>query len=118
MLQCGPEYKVPGLYVIDSIIRQSRHQYGEEKDMFVKRFTKNIVTTFENLYKCSESDTEKIGRVLNLWLQNNVFPEGIIKALLELGKDPTNPTIITQSELIISLNSYLYFSYQFICSSS
>ena len=24
--QCKPEYKVPGLYVIDSIVRQSRHQ--------------------------------------------------------------------------------------------
>ncbi|CAD5117173.1 DgyrCDS5975 [Dimorphilus gyrociliatus] len=96
VLKCGQEYKVPGLYVIDSIIRQSRHQYGEEKDMFVKRFTKNIVTTFENLYKCCESDKEKIGRVLKLWLQNSVFPEGIIKALLELGKDPSNPSVITQ----------------------
>ena len=24
--KCRPEYKIPGLYVIDSIVRQSRHQ--------------------------------------------------------------------------------------------
>ena len=50
--QCKPEYKVPGLYVIDSICRQSRHQFGPDKDVFSPRFTKNIVNTFTFLYKC------------------------------------------------------------------
>lgn len=52
IFQCKPEYKVPGLYVIDSIVRQSRHQFGQEKDVFAPRFTKNIVATFQNLLKC------------------------------------------------------------------
>ena len=36
--KCRPEYKIPGLYVIDSIVRQSRHQFGAAKDVFAPRF--------------------------------------------------------------------------------
>lgn len=54
--QCKPEYKVPGLYVIDSIVRQSRHQFGAEKDVFAPRFAKNMQTTFINLFRCPPED--------------------------------------------------------------
>lgn len=54
--QCKPEYKVPGLYVIDSIVRQSRHQFGQEKDVFAPRFSNNIISTFQNLYRCPGDD--------------------------------------------------------------
>lgn len=54
--QCKPEYKVPGLYVIDSIVRQSRHQFGTEKDVFAPRFSKNIISTFQHLYRCPSDD--------------------------------------------------------------
>lgn len=50
IIQCRPEYKVSGLYVIDSIVRQSRHQFGVEKDVFAQRFAKNINETFKNIY--------------------------------------------------------------------
>ncbi|CAF3622644.1 unnamed protein product, partial [Rotaria sp. Silwood2] len=43
--KCKAEYKIPGLYVIDSVIRQSRHQYGIDKDVYGSRFAKNIITT-------------------------------------------------------------------------
>lgn len=56
ILQCKPEYKVPGLYVIDSIVRQSRHQFGTEKDVFAPRFSKNIIATFQHLYRCPPDD--------------------------------------------------------------
>jgi len=55
-LQCKPEYKVAGLYVVDSIVRQSRHQFGPDKDVFGPRFTKNITGTFENLCLCPVED--------------------------------------------------------------
>ena len=29
--KCRPEFKIPGLYVIDSIVRQSRHQGRKKK---------------------------------------------------------------------------------------
>lgn len=54
--QCKPELKVPGLYVVDSIVRQSRHQFGVDKDVFGPRFLKNFTDTFQNLYRCPEDD--------------------------------------------------------------
>lgn len=56
ILKCRPEYKVPGLYVIDSIVRQSRHQFGSDKDVFAPRFSKNLQQTFINLFKCPPED--------------------------------------------------------------
>ena len=54
--KCRPEYKIPGLYVIDSIARQSRHQFGPTKDVFAPRFAKNVQITFWHLYKCPEEE--------------------------------------------------------------
>ena len=52
MLQCKQEFKIPGLYVIDSIVRQSRYQFGADKDVFAPRFSKNILVTFYHVFKC------------------------------------------------------------------
>ena len=57
--KCKQEYKIPGLYVIDSIVRQSRHQFGPEKDVFAPRFAKNIRITFYHLYKCADEDKSR-----------------------------------------------------------
>lgn len=56
ILKCKPEYKIPGLYVIDSIVRQSRHQFGAEKDVFAPRFARNMEETFAHLFRCSQED--------------------------------------------------------------
>ena len=56
IFQCRPEYKVPGLYVMDSVVRQSRHQFGAEKDVFMPRLCKNIISTFQHIYKCPPED--------------------------------------------------------------
>ncbi|XP_071373245.1 SR-related and CTD-associated factor 4-like isoform X2 [Centroberyx affinis] len=82
--KCKPELKVPGLYVVDSIVRQSRHQFGVEKDVFGPRFLKNFTDTFQNLYRCPEDDKSKIVRVLNLWQKNGVFEMDIIQPLLDM----------------------------------
>lgn len=90
ILKCKPEYKVPGLYVIDSIVRQSRHQFGAEKDVFAPRFARNIQATFSNLFRCSPEDKSRIIRVLNLWQKNNVFAPETISPLFDLA-DPNHP---------------------------
>lgn len=82
--KCKPEYKVAGLYVVDSIVRQSRHQFGPDKDVFGPRFTKNITGTFENLCLCPIEDRSKIVRVLNLWQKNGVFKIEVIQPLLDM----------------------------------
>lgn len=91
--RCKPEYKVPGLYVIDSIVRQSRHQFGPEKDVFAPRFCKNINSTFQNLYKCPADDKSKVVRVLNLWQKNGVFKSEVIQPLLDLAAGIPPPSV-------------------------
>ena len=55
--KCKPEYKIAALYIIDSIVRQSKHQFGAEKDVFAPRFAKNIQSTFMILFsKCIPDD--------------------------------------------------------------
>uniref|UniRef100_A0A1A8NQ05 SR-related CTD-associated factor 4b n=1 Tax=Nothobranchius pienaari TaxID=704102 RepID=A0A1A8NQ05_9TELE len=82
--KCKPELKVPGLYVVDSIVRQSRHQFGVDKDVFGPRFLKNFTETFQNLYHCPEDDKSKIVRVLNLWQKNGVFDMDILQPLMDM----------------------------------
>ncbi|KAG2456393.1 SFR15 protein, partial [Polypterus senegalus] len=96
--KCKPEYKVPGLYVVDSIVRQSRHQFGPEKDVFGPRFTKNITGTFQNLYLCPAEDKSKIVRVLNLWQKNGVFKIEIIQPLLDMAAGSTSSVVETDLE--------------------
>uniref|UniRef100_A0A4W3H5U5 SR-related CTD associated factor 8 n=1 Tax=Callorhinchus milii TaxID=7868 RepID=A0A4W3H5U5_CALMI len=91
--KCKPEYKVPGLYVIDSIVRQSRHQFGPEKDVFAPRFCKNINSTFQNLYKCPADDKSKVVRVLNLWQKNSVFKSEVIQPLLDMAAGIPPPSV-------------------------
>ncbi|XP_026141109.1 SR-related and CTD-associated factor 8 isoform X1 [Carassius auratus] len=100
--KCKPEYKVPGLYVVDSIVRQSRHQFGQEKDVFAPRFSKNIINTFQNLYRCPADDKSKIVRVLNLWQKNNVFKSDIIQPLLDMaaGHPPPSVTPVSASSAV------------------
>uniref|UniRef100_A0A2K6M9N7 SR-related CTD associated factor 4 n=1 Tax=Rhinopithecus bieti TaxID=61621 RepID=A0A2K6M9N7_RHIBE len=94
---CKPEYKVPGLYVIDSIVRQSRHQFGTDKDVFGPRFSKNITATFQYLYLCPSEDKSKIVRVLNLWQKNGVFKIEIIQPLLDMAAGTSNAAPVAEN---------------------
>ncbi|OWF37540.1 splicing factor, arginine/serine-rich 15-like isoform X1 [Mizuhopecten yessoensis] len=96
--KCKPEYKVPGLYVIDSIVRQSRHQFGSDKDVFAPRFTKNVVATFQNLLKCPHEEKSKVIRVLNLWQKNGVFQSEIVQPLLDLAVDSNDMNLVSAAQ--------------------
>lgn len=100
IVRCGPEYKVPGLYVIDSIVRQSRHQFGVDRDVYAARFSNNLDSTFQTLFSgCMPDDKPKIVRVLNLWQKNGVFESHVIQPLLDMASpnatlpmDPKSPS--------------------------
>ncbi|XP_045074427.1 SR-related and CTD-associated factor 4-like isoform X2 [Coregonus clupeaformis] len=94
--KCKPELKVPGLYVVDSIVRQSRHQFGVDKDVYGPRFQKNFTPTFQNLYLCPHDDKSKIIRVLNLWQKNAVFEMDIVQPLLDMAAPSPQEDLQTQ----------------------
>ncbi|XP_029508699.1 SR-related and CTD-associated factor 4-like [Oncorhynchus nerka] len=97
--KCKPELKVPGLYVVDSIVRQSRHQFGVDKDVYGPRFQKNFTPTFQNLYLCPHDDKSKIIRVLNLWQKNAVFEMDVVQPLLDMAAGSLAPTPSPQEDL-------------------
>ena len=45
-----PKYKLAGLYVMDSIIRMSRHKNGPEKDVYAPRFQKVLFSFFRSKF--------------------------------------------------------------------
>lgn len=100
IVRCDSEYKVPGLYVIDSIVRQSRHQFGVDRDVYAPRFANNLDSTFQSLFSgCLPEDRPKIVRVLNLWQKNGVFESHVIQPLLDMASpsaslvnDPKSPS--------------------------
>lgn len=104
--------------MIDSIVRQSRHQFGVDKDVFGPRFLKNFTETFQNLYHCQGEDKvfyicvarnfiqfnwmlcwnsnvfqTKIVRVLNLWQKNGVFDTHILQSLVDMANGNISPNI-------------------------
>lgn len=84
--QCKPEYKVPGLYVIDSIVRQSRHQFGTDKDVFAPRFARNLQQTFIHLFSCPPEDKVESSVIFIEWFlfQTHLFTlKNYITATLE-----------------------------------
>ncbi|VDM94559.1 unnamed protein product, partial [Onchocerca ochengi] len=86
LMKCKAEYKIPGLYCIDSIIRQSRHQF-KDKDVFGPRFAINMQATLSNLLNCKADDKLKVVRVLNLWKSHEIFDTAKLRPWLEYCRD-------------------------------
>ncbi|VDD86090.1 unnamed protein product [Enterobius vermicularis] len=105
LTKCKPEYKLPGMYCIDSIIRQSQHQY-KEKDVFAARFAVNMLQTVVNLMSCKAEDTMKIVRVMNLWIVQKVYDEEIVRPWLEYCRKAHGSRGVTAFLII------LYFLFQ------
>ena len=82
--KCKPAYKLPGLYVIDALVRFNIKQRGRKADFLGPRFIKNFTTTFENIVKCPSKDFPKIIRVLNLWQAGKVYSCDVIQPLLDI----------------------------------
>lgn len=103
--KCKPQYKLPGLYVIDSVVRRSRHEFGPDKDVFGPRFMRNFKQTFTNLFSnCPSDDRPKMVRVLNLWQHNGVFPAEVIQPLLDMA-NPNAPLTVSNSPPVDSAGS-------------
>lgn len=96
ILRCSPQLKLPGLYVIDAIVRQSKYCY-QEKDVYGPRFMRNLVNVFLSVLQCDDKDKSMISRVLYLWQRGNVFPEDVIQGLQNVVADPDNAEVIQKA---------------------
>ncbi|CAD5210485.1 unnamed protein product [Bursaphelenchus xylophilus] len=84
LAKCNTKLKVPGVYVIDSIVRQGQKQF-KHKDVFGPRFAVNILQTIEGILgECPVEDRLKVVRVINLWKNHEVFSPEVSDSLLEL----------------------------------
>uniref|UniRef100_A0A915P432 CID domain-containing protein n=1 Tax=Meloidogyne floridensis TaxID=298350 RepID=A0A915P432_9BILA len=79
--KCRQEFKIPALYVMDSILRQAKKQY-KHKDVFAPRFSVNLSTTINNVLDCDPTDRLKVVRVVNLWQAHQIFADEVIEPIL------------------------------------
>ncbi|VDM62624.1 unnamed protein product [Angiostrongylus costaricensis] len=98
--ECKIEYKIPCLYVIDSIIRTSKHQL-KEKDVFASRFLKNFSKTLSDLLSCPVCDQPRVIRTLNLWGANGVFTEEQLAPFKQQCRDMGIETDIERVERLV-----------------
>ena len=59
LTKCRPEYKLSGLYAIDSIVRQAKKQYLH-KDVFAPRFAVNLQQTLANTLGCESGERLRV----------------------------------------------------------
>lgn len=88
---CSGKYKIPGLYVIDAIIRNNSKSENssvkKSKDLYQKRFCKNMCKTFTNIYnKCPLADREKITKVLQLWQKYKIIDSDLFEKLTRISE--------------------------------
>lgn len=93
--------------MIDSVVRQSRHQFSGSKEVYSPRFAKNFEKTFINLYECVEEDKVFINEINKLVVINSshsVYPQTIsfpCSFSLKFSKSLTYGKLIIYTQLIL-----------------
>ena len=69
--------------MIEALIRQSRSEVGADKDVYSKRFRKNMLQTFQHLAKStiSSSDKEKCKKIVSLWRKGKIYESSLLDEL-------------------------------------
>ena len=69
--------------MIEALIRQSRSEVGADKDVYSKRFQKNMLQTFQHLAKSaiSSSDKEKCKKIVSLWRKGKIYEPSLLDEL-------------------------------------
>ncbi|CAG8614670.1 7602_t:CDS:10 [Ambispora leptoticha] len=117
----APDYKLGGLYVLDSISQAASRQKVTVKDSsswsgaeYLERFEKLLDEIFQNIMVCPNSDKEKVHRVIDIWLKKGgIYKSEVLTNIKEkyfssasapvtssspsipLAADPNNPIIPT-----------------------
>lgn len=72
----APEYRLSGLYLLDSIVKNATKRWGPENP-YRLRFSQNITTTVDRCFDCVPKDKDKVQKVLRIWLSEGIFPETV-----------------------------------------
>ncbi|CAD5207087.1 unnamed protein product [Bursaphelenchus okinawaensis] len=98
LTKCNVKLKIPGIYIIDSIVRQGQKQF-KHKDVFGPRFAVNLLQTVEGVISsCPVEDRLKVVRVINLWRDHDVFKPEITNSLIEMFRRHNLETDVAQVE--------------------
>ncbi|CAO3565752.1 unnamed protein product [Mortierella alpina] len=86
--RCVPEYKLTGLYVLDSICRTSKSIKQKSSSSsftgseYVGRFERNIEALFAEFCKVQEDkEKEKVKRVVDLWERSGTFTPSVTEKI-------------------------------------
>ncbi|KAF9168082.1 hypothetical protein DFQ26_001539 [Actinomortierella ambigua] len=86
--RCVPEYKLTGLYVLDSICRSSHSiktkggNSGFTGAEYVDRFERNIEALFAEFCKVPEDkEKEKVKRVVEIWERSGTFSPSVVDSI-------------------------------------
>ncbi|KAI8923098.1 hypothetical protein BC831DRAFT_472980 [Entophlyctis helioformis] len=80
--KCRPEYRLAGLYVIDSIVRASVKQFGiGDSNVYLRRFEEKLESLFQALTKTSDDDKIRMKRVVALWQKSAIFNAELLEAI-------------------------------------
>ncbi|KAJ3064693.1 RNA binding protein Nrd1, partial [Quaeritorhiza haematococci] len=71
--KCPPEYKLAGLYVVDSIARAASKVPQGEGENYIQRLGEKLESMFPHLILAPSKDKEKMKRVVGLWKKGGVF---------------------------------------------
>ncbi|KAJ3369696.1 hypothetical protein GGF31_005001 [Allomyces arbusculus] len=71
--KCPPEFKLSGLYLVDSICRASLAQF-KDKDLYVRQFLGLLPGLTPEIAKGPDKDRERVKKLLDVWRANKVFP--------------------------------------------
>eukprot|EP00039_Didymoeca_costata_P010445 m.140610 g.140610 ORF g.140610 m.140610 type:complete len:236 (-) comp14830_c0_seq1:1566-2273(-) len=80
------DYKLPGLYVLDSIVRASKAKLND--NCYAERFGKNLALTVTTLLKTSSEHQIKMKKVFDIWHQKKIFPGPVLAGLLPSNQSP------------------------------
>ncbi|KAJ3215600.1 hypothetical protein HK099_006292 [Clydaea vesicula] len=81
IVNCSPEYKLSGLYVIDSICKAAQKVNTPESNQYPKRFNEKIEPIFSSLKNAPAKDKEKIRRLSTLWKKSPFFSSSSLEKL-------------------------------------
>ncbi|CAG8560936.1 715_t:CDS:2 [Paraglomus occultum] len=86
--RCASEYKLGGLYVLDSITQAAHRQKTENGDVptwaveYLDRFEKGLEDLFVNIMQCPERDKEKVKKVLDIWIKRHgIYEDDLLQRI-------------------------------------